>query len=98
MAVTARNPLELVPIALAIASAAIFFNLPTDLPSMLAYLNAWYAPGILSAVPAFAAIVFGYRFVKNNGRNAVVWIGVLGNILVLTFDFAYLLIFYIWQA
>jgi len=98
MAFTARNPLELIPIALAIVSAALFFNLPTDLPNMLAYLNAWYAPGIVSAIPAIAAIAFGYRFVKLNGRNAMVWIGVASNTLILTFDFAYLLISYMWQA
>jgi predicted membrane protein len=98
MAVTARNPLELIPIALAVVSAAVFFNLPTDLLGVLSDLNAWYAPAILSAILAITAIVFGYRFLKQNGRNAVVWVGVAGNILVLTFDFAYLLIFYIWQA
>ena len=98
MSVDTRNPVELVPIALAFASAALFFNLPTELPGMLAYLNAWYARGILSALPAFAGIMFGYRFVKHNGRNAVIWVGVLGNMLILTFDFAYLLIFYMWQA
>lgn len=98
MPVTARSPLELVPIGLAFASGALLFGLPSELSSSSAFWHGWYVPAILSSIASFTAILFGNRYVKNKGPSAVIGLGVAGNIILLTLSFAFLLNFRIWQA
>lgn len=98
MSVTARNPLELVPIGLAFASAALLFGLPSELSESSVFWLGWYTPALLGSIVALAAILFGFRYVKLKGRNPVVWVGVLISIFLLTLNLAFLLNFRIWQS
>jgi predicted membrane protein len=95
--VTSRNPKELIPLLLAIVSAAIVLGMPADLPNSLEFLETWAAPAIASVLCALSGISIGFRHLKRNGPNAVAWLGVTACILVVTFDLAYLIIFYFWS-
>src|SRR5512139_1839906 len=98
MPVTPRSPLELVPVGLAFASAALLFGLPSELSNSSTFWHGWYLPAILSSIAAITAILFGNRYVKHKGPNAVIALGVVGSIILLTLSLAFLLNFRIWQA
>jgi len=98
MSVTSHRPLELVPTGLAFASAALLFGWPSELSSSSVFWHGWYLPALLSSIAAFVAILFGKRYVAHNGPNAVIALGVVGNIILLTVSLAFLLNFRIWQA
>jgi len=98
MSVTARNPLELVPIGLSFASAAVLFGAPPEVFGSSAFWQGWYIPAILGSLAAVSAIIFGHHYVKRKGRNAVVWVGVACGIVLLTLNLAFLLNFKIWQS
>lgn len=98
MSVTAQNSLELAPIGFAFASAALLFGLPSELSDSSVIWLGWYTPALLGSIVALAAILFGFRYVKLKGRNAVVWVGVVINIFLLTLNLAFLLNFRIWQS
>lgn len=96
MTITARNPLELLPIGLAVVSATLFFGLPVDQNNIPSFIHGLYVPSILASIPAFVAILFGFRYVKQKGRNNVVGVGVLVSMLLLVLEFLFLLNFYLW--
>lgn len=96
--VASRNPKELIPLLLAIISAAIVLGMPADLPYSLDFLETWEAPAIMSVLCGLSGISLGFRHLKRYGTNAVAWLGVTACILVVTFDLAYLIIFYFWSV
>lgn len=98
MPVTARDPLELIPVVLSVLSAILFFGLPADLNGNSGFLQGWYHPAIVSSIPAACAILFGVLYINRKGANGVAWVGILVSIILLMLNLSFLLAFYVWKS
>jgi len=74
----ARNKRELVPIILSFLSAVIAFNVSID--------GYPYAGMLAGVVFGILAIVYGWNYVNNYGRNAVIFVGVVLSILLIIIE------------
>ena len=74
----ARNKRELIPIILSFLSAAMASNVSID--------GYPYAGMLAGVVFGILAIVYGWKYVNNYGRNAVIFIGVVLSILLIIIE------------
>jgi len=82
-----RNKRELIPIILSFLSAAIAFNVSID---------GCPCAGMLAGVMfGILAIVYGWNYVNNHGRNAVIFIGVVLSIFLLIIEVSILYLLFI---
>ena len=85
-----RNKKELIPLILAFMSAAIAFNLITEV--------GLYCGMILGVLVGVSGATYGWIYANSHGRNALVFFGVVACILLAIFESTILLISYLFDT